>query len=106
MIRAIIIDDEKHCIDVLQHLIARHCPQIDLIGMFSDPLDALLFLKETRVDLIFTDIEMPNLSGFDLLKKTRPNPSKNHFYNGLQSICLGSIQVYFCGLFVEANRCG
>ncbi|MBK9212032.1 MAG: response regulator transcription factor [Saprospiraceae bacterium] len=76
MIRAIIIDDEKHCIDVLQHLIARHCPQIDLIGMFSDPLDALLFLKETRVDLIFTDIEMPNLSGFDLLKKLGPTPAK------------------------------
>jgi DNA-binding LytR/AlgR family response regulator len=70
MIRAIAIDDEPSALDVLKI----HCediPSISLIASFTNPIKALDFLKKEKVDLIFLDINMPKISGIDLLKNFR-----------------------------------
>lgn len=72
MYTSIIIDDEQLGIDVLSNYIHRY-PQFKLLGTFTNPLEALSFLKENQVDLIFSDIAMPHISGTDLVKLIKSN---------------------------------
>ena len=65
---AILVDDEKHCRDVLALLLARYCPQITLLAACADGSEGVEAIERHRPDLVFLDIEMPGMSGFDLLK--------------------------------------
>ncbi len=68
MIRAIILDDEPNSVETLQWKIENFTPQVSVVETFSDPVKGLEYLRQNEVDLLFLDIEMPNLSGFDVLE--------------------------------------
>lgn len=68
-IRAVIIDDERHSREALAQKLARYCPTVDVVGCFSDASEALDELPLLGPDLIFLDIEMPVMNGFELLKR-------------------------------------
>ena len=68
MISAIIIDDEQHNIDNLFTLLQRHCPQLNVIGTATNATEAEELIVDQRPALIFLDIQMPEKSGFDLLR--------------------------------------
>jgi len=72
MTKIIIIDDETHCINVLENLISKINPNYRVIGTFTNPLLGLEFIKNNKPDLLFLDIEMPNLNGFALLDHILP----------------------------------
>lgn len=67
--RTIIIDDEPDNVQLLSLQLARHCPQVDVIGEFTDSPAALVALRSLRPSLVFLDIEMPMLNGFQLLEQ-------------------------------------
>ena len=67
MINCIIVDDEQHAIDILEHYI-KQTPHLELVASFTNPLEALKLLGEKKIDLVFLDIQMPELSGLDLIK--------------------------------------
>jgi two-component system LytT family response regulator len=67
-IRAFVVDDERLAIDRLERLLAA-TGRVDVVGAATDPEDALARLHAQRVDVIFLDIQMPELSGFDLLAR-------------------------------------
>ena len=66
---AVIVDDEVYCSDVIQILLTKHCPDVVIERVFNDALKALEYLMQHQPDILFLDIEMPQLNGFDLLKK-------------------------------------
>jgi two-component system, LytTR family, response regulator len=68
----IIIDDEAAARSRLGRLLTEH-PEIEVIGEARDGLEALEQIKRLQPDLLFLDIEMPGLSGFDVLRSI-PNP--------------------------------
>lgn len=73
MIKCIAIDDEPRALDVIRH----HIDKIDFVSLeetFTDPLAALNYLSEHKTDLVFLDIDMPNISGIDLLKSLKEKP--------------------------------
>lgn len=71
--KAILIDDEPHCLELLAHLLAKHCPDVEVAAQFSDPQAALARLGQAPPpDLVFLDVEMPRLNGFDLLNRLFP----------------------------------
>src|SRR5690606_4697854 len=72
MKKIIIIDDEAHCINVLTNLIKKVHPDYEIIRTFCNPVTGLEFIKTNQPDLLFLDIEMPNLNGFTLLDKILP----------------------------------
>ena len=72
MTKIILLDDEKHCTDILQSLISRVHPDYNIIGVFNDPFEAFQFIQENEIDLLFLDIEMPKMNGFKLLDKILP----------------------------------
>jgi two-component system LytT family response regulator len=71
-ISTIIIDDEPKNIKLLQQMLAAHCPQVEVMATESDAKKGLQLLGERTPQLLFLDVEMPHLNGFDLLKKIEP----------------------------------
>lgn len=69
MINAIIIDDEAHCCDTLAILLKRYCPQIEVGGVFHSGADALTYITMITPQIMFLDIEMPHMNGFELLEQ-------------------------------------
>lgn len=62
----IVVDDEPFALELAADYV-RKTPFLELVGTFSNPVKALAFLMEREVDLVFLDINMPELSGMQLL---------------------------------------
>lgn len=71
--KAIIIDDELHCITTLKTMLAKYT-DVKTAASFSDPLEAAKSVHEVEADILFIDIEMPHLNGFELLNLFPANP--------------------------------
>jgi two-component system LytT family response regulator len=69
MIKAVIIDDEKDSIDTLKWKLENYCPEVSVSASFEKPAEGISYLKQNKVDLLFLDIEMPMLTGFDVLEE-------------------------------------
>ncbi|MGO4293871.1 LytR/AlgR family response regulator transcription factor [Chitinophaga sp. RAB17] len=67
-IKAIIVDDEQHCIDALQTMLHKKCPGVNVIGSAKSVREAKEQIDELQPDLVFLDVEMPYQNGFELLK--------------------------------------
>jgi two-component system LytT family response regulator len=69
MIKAIIVDDEPYCCDVLNTLLERYCPEVVVEAVCYSAEEAIAALARHPVQLVFLDIEMPHMNGFQLLEK-------------------------------------
>ncbi len=69
MLKIILIDDESKSLTSLEWELTNFCNDIEVIGKFTNPVEALSFLKTNAVDCIFLDIEMPQMDGFQFLDK-------------------------------------
>lgn len=67
--KALIIDDEPDNVRLLGLQLNRHCPQVELIGQFTDSIEGLRAIQTLRPSLVFLDIEMPIMNGFQLLER-------------------------------------
>src|ERR1700745_906871 len=72
MLHAIAIDDEPIALEVIKNLSSK-IPFIALDAVFTNAFEALEFLHKEKIDLIFLDIKMPDISGIDFLQSI-PNP--------------------------------
>lgn len=73
MINVIIVDDEPLAQDVLETYVEK-IPELKLVGKCSNALEANEALKQQQVDLMFLDIQMPQLTGIDFLKTLTDPP--------------------------------
>jgi two-component system LytT family response regulator len=68
LLRAFVVDDERLAVDRLVRLLGES-GRVQVVGMATDPAHALQQLRHAAVDVIFLDVQMPGLSGFDLLAR-------------------------------------
>src|SRR5258705_10545682 len=68
MIRVYVVDDEKLAVDRLMRLL-NATGRVTIVGSQTDPEAALAFLRATPVDVLFLDVQMPGLTGFELLEQ-------------------------------------
>ena len=72
-IRTVLLEDNK---EDLQHLIneLKEISFIDVIGAFSNPIEAITFVKENKTELIISDIEMPGVNGIKAIQMLSDPP--------------------------------
>src|SRR5436305_9076353 len=73
MLKCIAVDDEPLALELLEDNISK-IPYLQLIASFNNPIDALKTLQETPVDLIFLDIQMPGLTGLQMIQTISNKP--------------------------------
>lgn len=72
-INCIAIDDEPLALNVIEHL-TQKIPFLNLKNTFTNAFDALEYLNKERIDLIFLDIQMPELTGFEFIRTLNNKP--------------------------------
>jgi two-component system LytT family response regulator len=68
MIRSVIIDDEQHCVRALLADLQQHCPSVEIVDACNSAKEGIMSIKRNNPDLIFLDVEMPWMNGFEMLE--------------------------------------
>ena len=72
-VRCLIVDDEPMARDVIRRYI-ENIPALSVTGEFANAIDAMMFMQDNSVDIIFLDIRMPRLNGTDFVRSLRNVP--------------------------------
>src|SRR4026208_623155 len=68
MLRSIIIDDEPQNASILRNDIIANCPSVEVIAVCYSAKEGIMAIKKEKPDLVFLDIEMPWMNGFEMLE--------------------------------------
>lgn len=69
MIKCVLIDDESNSLEMMEWLLKTYCPQVKIEAMCNSAEKGIDAINKTRPDVVFLDIEMPHMNGFDLLEQ-------------------------------------
>ena len=73
--RAVIVDDEELARGYLREMLAAH-PEIEIVAECANGFEAVKAIAEIAPDLVFLDVQMPKLDGFEVLELIEPAPSR------------------------------
>jgi two-component system LytT family response regulator len=68
MISSVIIDDEQHCVSALISDLQQHCPSVQVTDTCYSAKEGIMSIKKSNPDLVFLDVEMPWMNGFEMLE--------------------------------------
>lgn len=66
-LKSILVDDEPAARDVLERLLIRNCPSIEILAKCPDVESAVKKIKELQPDVVFLDVQMPNYAGYEIV---------------------------------------
>lgn len=92
MIKAIIIDDEKKCISLLQQLLQQASPDVEIVATACSPEEGIKLIRKHNPNIVFLDIEMPNKNGFEVLDATRDVQYEVIFTTAYQQYAINAIR--------------
>jgi two-component system LytT family response regulator len=69
MIRCVLIDDESNSLEMMEWLLKTYCPQVKIEAMCNAASKGIEAINQYKPDLVFLDIEMPHMNGFDMLEQ-------------------------------------
>ena len=72
-LKCVIIDDEPLALNVIEKYI-NQLPFLETVEKFTNPVKAFNYLNDNEIDLIFVDIQMPDMTGFELISKLKSKP--------------------------------
>ena len=92
MIKAILIDDEEHCRESLSIQLARYCPEVSLLAACPSAAEGLKAIEQLHPDVVFLDVEMPRMNGFELLQGFTNIPFAVIFTTGYDAYAIKAIR--------------
>lgn len=92
-VKAILVDDEEGARDVLENLLTRFCPEVELLGKYTNVVQAVEGIKELRPDLVFLDIEMPNYAGYEIVNFFESIPFEIIFVTAYDKYALRAFEI-------------
>jgi two-component system, LytTR family, response regulator len=72
IINSIILDDEAMNVQLLTNMLGMHCPQVNILASETNAKKGVTLINELQPQLLFLDVEMPHLNGFETLKQLEP----------------------------------
>jgi two-component system LytT family response regulator len=94
MIKAVIIDDEMHCRKTLAILLKEYCPEVQVLDQCSDGENGIEAIGKLKPDVVFLDIEMPGMNGFDMLEQFSEIPFAVIFTTGYDQYAIKAFRYY------------
>ncbi len=92
MIKAIVIDDEADGREALKIALEKYCPEIEIKALCETPADGISAIATFNPDLVFLDIQMPQMSGFDLLRQVLPFSFEVIFVSAYEKYAIKAIR--------------
>jgi two-component system LytT family response regulator len=92
-LQAVIVDDEAKGIEFLRYTLEKYCPEVAVIKTFTAPLEALEEIPELRPDVLFVDVEMPRMNGFELVERLQNKGIKTIFVTAYNEYALKAFRV-------------
>ena len=92
-IRAILVDDEESARDVLENLLRRFCPDVEVVSKCSNVIQAVEACKNESPDLVFLDIEMPNYAGYEIVNFFETIPFEIIFVTAYDKYALRAFEI-------------
>jgi two-component system LytT family response regulator len=100
-VRTLLIDDEPKSLSILENKIARLSPRLEVIGKTQDPEEGLELINQMKPDLVFLDIAMPKMSGFDLLEQIEDPSFEIIFATAFDEFAIDAIRYCAIGYLVK-----
>ncbi|MCB9185879.1 MAG: response regulator transcription factor [Flavobacteriales bacterium] len=91
-LKCILVDDEQDSLEVTRLELVEHCPNVEVVASYTDAREALQDLPELDPDLIFLDIEMPKMNGFEFLKQAEGFSGQVIFVTAYDSFAIQAIK--------------
>jgi len=91
--KAVLIDDEVHCIGALEILLQRHCPEIEIVGKANNGEEGILVINQHKPEVVFLDIEMPRINGFEMLSHLKDIDFKIIFTTAYDTFAIKAFRV-------------
>lgn len=101
MINALLLDDETTNLEILSHDLATYCPEIKIEKATTSPTEALQFLATNKIDVVFLDVTMPQMSGFDFLLCQKSIDYQVVFVTAHQEYALSAFDFYAVDYLVK-----
>jgi two-component system LytT family response regulator len=92
-LQAVIVDDEAKGIEFLQYTLEKHCHEVEVIKTFTAPLEALDEIPALKPDILFIDVEMPRMNGFELVERLQNKGIKTIFVTAYNEYALKAFRV-------------
>ena len=92
MIKAVIIDDELHARRSLVRSLEQYCPEVKILAVCEGPEQGLEKIRTLKPALVFLDIQMPKMTGFDVLKQLAPIDFKVIFVTSFDQYAIKAIK--------------
>jgi two-component system LytT family response regulator len=71
MIKAILVDDEQHCLVTLRLSLEKHCPEVQIVDQCRSAEQALESIEKFKPSVVFLDVQMPFMDGFEMLEQIK-----------------------------------
>lgn len=93
MIKTVIIDDELHAIEFLEYQLKKF-DDVEILGTLQDSSKAVDFIEKLSPDIVFMDIEMPLINGFEILQQFKKPTFKVVFTTAYQQYALRALKIH------------
>lgn len=100
-ITALLIDDERKALAILKNKIERLCPNVSIVGETQSPQEGLALIGTLKPQLVFLDVAMPEMSGFDLLKEIETPTFEIIFVTAFDNFAIDAIKCCAIGYLVK-----
>ena len=93
LITAVLIDDEQLALDTLRWQLGEFCPEVEVKATFRNPREAVSYLNRYSPDICFLDVDMPEMNGFEMLKKLEKRPEEVVFVTAYSEYAIRAFKV-------------
>lgn len=93
-LQAIIVEDEETSREILRNYVAKYCPKVTLIGEAENIEEALVLIRNNKLDLVFLDVEMPYGNAFDLLDQVGDRQFETVFVTAYNQYAIDALNAH------------